>query len=144
MMKLMKCLQIDMTKCNGGRNCNHECEAACAAKVIKSNDPATAALHITAGADGGAAAVICNQCGDCVVVCSTDALKRNKLGVVLLDKKICVGCYMCIGFCEQFAFQRIPGRMEPNKCIACGICVKACPLNALTIAEVPQPEPRFV
>jgi len=143
-VRSMKFLKIDMNKCNGGRDCRHECEIACAEKVIKCDDSAFAALHIRNGSDGEIQAILCDQCGDCVVVCSSDALKRNKLGVVVLDKKICVGCYMCMGFCEKGAFQRIPGRLLPHKCIACLICVRACPLGALEIAEGPEPESRIL
>ena len=87
----MKQLVIDFQKCDAGRNCNHECELECAIKVFKVDDPAQAALQIKAYEDGGGHAVLCDQCGDCVVVCPTEALRRNKLGVVMIDKKICVG-----------------------------------------------------
>lgn len=140
----MRQLRIDLTKCDAGRTCEHECEAACATKVFKLDDPAFAALHIREDADGKGSAVLCDQCGDCVVVCPADALKRNKLGVVMIDKQLCVGCYMCIGFCEAGAFQRNPGWLEPYKCTSCGICVKACPHAALEIVEVDTPAPRIV
>jgi Fe-S-cluster-containing hydrogenase component 2 len=140
----MRQLRIDMVKCDGGRNCQHECEEACATKVFKLSSREGAALHIRAGADGQDTAVICDQCGDCVVVCPADALKRNKLGVVMIDKKTCVGCYMCVGFCDQHAFERNPDWLEPYKCTACGICVKACPHSALEIVDVPVPAPRVI
>ena len=140
----MKTLQIDLGKCNYGRDCGHECEAACAARVFKCDDPARAALHIRVLENGEGQAIICDQCGDCVVVCPADALSRNKQGAVLLSKKLCVHCYTCIGFCQKHAFERNPDWLEPYKCIACGICVKACPCAALEIAEVPAPEPRII
>jgi len=140
----MKTLKIDLDKCNYGRDCGHECEAVCASKVFKCEDPAMAALHIVASEDGGERAVLCDQCGDCVIVCPADALGRNKQGTVLLNKKLCVHCYTCIGFCERHAFERNPAVLEPYKCIACGICVKACPRSALEIAEVPTPVPRII
>jgi Fe-S-cluster-containing hydrogenase component 2 len=140
----MRQLRIDLTKCDAGRNCEHECETACATKVFKLDDPGFAALHIREDADGKGTAVLCDQCGDCVVVCPADALKRNKLDVVMIDKKLCVGCYMCIGFCEKGAFERNPGWLEPYKCTSCGICVKACPHAALEIVETPTPTPRII
>ncbi|MCL1893537.1 MAG: 4Fe-4S binding protein [Holophagaceae bacterium] len=135
----MKSLKIDNNKCDYGRKCNHECELTCASKVFKCDDPARAALHINSDQT-----IICDQCGDCVVVCPADALSRNKQGIVLLDKKICVGCYTCVGFCEKNAFERNPEWVVPYKCIACGICVKACPNSALEIVEVPTPSPRII
>ena len=140
----MKTLKIDIGKCGYGRNCSHECEAECAARMFKSDDPAHAALCILPPGEGEVRAMLCDQCGDCAVVCPADALSRNKLGVVLLSKKLCVHCYTCVGFCEKYAFRRYPGRLEPYKCIACGICVKACPRGALAVVEVPTPEPRII
>jgi Fe-S-cluster-containing hydrogenase component 2 len=140
----MKTLTLDLSKCNYGRGCSHECEAACSAKVFKCDDPAWAALHILAAENGDDQAFLCNQCGDCVVVCPADALARNKQGAVMLNKKLCVHCYTCVGFCEKHAFRRNPAWLEPYKCIACGICSKACPNAALAIAELPTPEPRII
>ena len=78
----MKQLRIDLKKCEAGmESCEHECESSCAEKVFKLTDPGMATLHITRNEDGSANAVLCDQCGDCVVVCPTEALKRNKLGV---------------------------------------------------------------
>ena len=141
----MKQLRIDLTKCDAGRQtCRHECEADCARKVFKIDDPALPALHIRELEDGCGVAILCDQCGDCVVVCPADALSRNKLGVVMIDRKICVGCYTCIGFCERGIFERRPGVVVPYKCTSCGICVKACPHGALEIVEVPEPAYRII
>ncbi len=141
----MRQLRIDLSKCDAGRaTCQHECESSCAEKVFKLTDPAMAALHVRELADGSGQAVLCDQCGDCVVVCPTEALKRNKLGVVVIDKKVCVGCYMCMGFCEKEIFERNPEWTEPYKCISCGICVKACPHAALEIVDVPEPAYRIL
>ena len=140
----MRQLRIDLTKCDSGRKCEHECEEACATKMFKLDDPAFAALHIREDADGHGTAVLCDQCGDCVVVCPADALTRNKMNVVMIDKQLCVGCYMCIGFCEKGAFQRNPDWLEPYKCTSCGICVKACPHAALEIVDVPAPPTRVI
>ncbi|HRY45651.1 MAG TPA: 4Fe-4S binding protein [Thermoanaerobaculia bacterium] len=140
----MKQLRIDVGRCDYGRHCEHECEHACAEKVFKLKDPAMAALHIRELPDGKGVAALCDQCGDCVVVCPADALRRNKPGVILLDKKLCVGCYMCVGFCEKDVFERNPEWLEPYKCISCGICVKVCPRAALEIVDVPEPAPRII
>jgi Fe-S-cluster-containing hydrogenase component 2 len=140
----MRRLTIDLSKCNGGRNCSHECEDVCATKVFKLGDRTLSAINIYALSDGQSSSTICDQCGDCVIVCPTDALSRNKLGVVVIDKKRCVGCYMCIGFCEKNAFKRNHGWLEPYKCTACGLCVKACPHGALDIIDVPIPDARII
>ena len=138
----MRQLRIDLSTCDAGRTCNHECEEACATKVFKQTDRAHAALHIRELADGQGIAIICDQCGDCMEICPANALTRNRLGVVMIDKKICAGCFACIGFCEKNAFERAPGFLEPYKCTACGICVKACPHAALEIVDIPEPGPK--
>lgn len=140
----MKQLRIDLETCGYGRDCAHECEAACAAKVFRTDDPARAALHVRDLGDGRGEAVLCDQCGDCVAVCPAEALQRNRLGVVMINKHRCVACYLCVGFCEKGIFERNPAWLEPYKCTACGICVKACPRGALAVADVPEPAVRIV
>jgi NAD-dependent dihydropyrimidine dehydrogenase PreA subunit len=140
----MRQLTIDLSRCNGGRNCSHECEEVCATKVFKIGNSKLAAINIHAIYKDQSSFNICDQCGDCIIVCPTDALKRNKLGVVIINKDQCVGCYMCIGFCEKDAFKRNPDWLEPYKCTACSLCVKACPHGALKIVEVPIPVARII
>jgi ferredoxin len=79
---------------------------------------------------------VCTQCGVCIDICPTQALSRNKIGVVMLDKKKCIGCFMCVGFCPEDAFFQHPDLPHPIKCTACGQCPKGCPHRALEIAEV--------
>lgn len=138
----MRVLRIDLAKCDAGRHCNHECEKACAEKVFKFEDPARAALHIRELADGTGEYKLCDQCGDCLIVCPTNALTRNRFGAVMIDKKICVGCYMCVAWCDKDVFERAPGWVEPYKCTSCGVCVKACPHAALSLVEEPLSEKR--
>jgi Fe-S-cluster-containing hydrogenase component 2 len=140
----MKTLKFDSSKCGFGRSCRRECEAACAEKVFKAEGLSWAALRISSPDSGEGQAALCDQCGDCIVVCPADALARNKQGVVMLSKKMCVHCYTCVGFCEKNAFKRNPAWLEPYKCIACAICAKACPCAALEIADIPTPEPRII
>ena len=135
----MRYLKIDLTKCEAGATCNFECEAACAKKSFKSEDQAHSAIKMREirAEDGSIQRieVICNQCGDCIEICPSKALTRNRLGAVMIDKEICVGCYMCVGFCESSTFYQYPGEVHPFKCKACGTCVKACPHSALEIIK---------
>jgi Fe-S-cluster-containing hydrogenase component 2 len=65
-------------------------------------------------------------------VCPTGALSI-KGGVVRLNKKECVGCMSCVGFCPSGTMYYYESEVEPIKCISCGLCVKQCPTGALSI-----------
>ncbi|MDI6739961.1 MAG: aldehyde:ferredoxin oxidoreductase [Candidatus Edwardsbacteria bacterium] len=126
----MKYLKTDPAKCKGAR----VCEKTCAKTFFKTEDPEKSAIRVKQTAEGFAINV-CNQCGDCIAVCPALALSRNKQGVVMLDKKTCVGCLMCVGYCPTLSMRTHPDLCEPFKCIACVACARACPQGALEIAE---------
>ena len=77
----------------------------------------------------------CTQCGECINMCTAMAIYRDKNGVVKIKKDRCVGCLGCVGFCSYMAMFYTEGVNIPFKCIACGICAKTCPKDALTICE---------
>lgn len=114
----------------------HQCEITCANKVQKSDDAKNSAIKINDMAKSGEEKInVCDQCGECIPVCSEVALNRTKNGVILLDKKKCVGCLICVGFCPKLAMRTRDDMIEPFKCIACGQCVSTCPTGALEIRE---------
>ena len=96
----MRQLRIDMSKCDAGRSCQHECEEACAIKVFKLDSPEHAALHIRELPDGSGQALLCDQCGDCVVVCPADALRRNKMRAALTALGVIIGVGAVIAMSE--------------------------------------------
>jgi formate hydrogenlyase subunit 6/NADH:ubiquinone oxidoreductase subunit I len=53
--------------------------------------------------------------------------------VVVIQKRSCIGCLACVGFCDIWAMRTHPDYVEPFKCVACGRCVEACPENALSV-----------
>jgi len=93
------------------------------------------AIRITTRDEGGYDIAVCDQCGDCVWVCSAVALSQAANGVVRLNKKTCVGCLICVGECLRDYFFYNDELPTPFKCSACGLCVKACPAEVLTIVE---------
>lgn len=111
----------------------HKCEEVCSMAFFKANDKDKSCIKIDEACDKPVN--VCNQCGECLDVCSEEALKRTKNGVILLNKKLCVGCFMCVGFCSPLAMRMHEDHIEPFKCIACGLCVKECPTGALSIEE---------
>lgn len=132
----MKVLSYNPERCVG---C-HTCEEVCSDTWFKVNDAAKSSIRIhDDGGSGPLRAVYCVQCGDCIAVCPTEALSRDKKGIVRIQKKLCIGCLSCVGFCPYLAMYYHSDQTEPFKCIACGQCAKTCPADALEIVEVETP-----
>jgi Fe-S-cluster-containing hydrogenase component 2 len=131
----MKVLSYDPELCVGCYLCQDVCSETWhkVADVEKSN------IRIQEDGSGDLRAVYCVQCGECINVCPTEALYRDKQGIVRIRKKLCVGCLSCVGFCPHLAMYYYRDQVEPFKCIACGTCAKECPNDALSIVEVETP-----
>jgi carbon-monoxide dehydrogenase iron sulfur subunit len=119
------------------------CEKVCSQTFFKEENPEKSAIRIEEKSPetGHYVITVCDQLGACVDVCPIKALLRNKKGVVIRNKKLCVGCYACMGFCPNLAMFTHPDHTEPFKCVACGKCVDGCPEGVLSIVEVPDLEP---
>jgi Fe-S-cluster-containing hydrogenase component 2 len=135
----MKALVFNASLCDGAR----KCEEACSQTWFKEVNAEKSRIRILAllGQPDSYAANVCNQCGECIDVCPTMALKRDRRGIVRIHKDLCVGCFSCVGFCPIEAMRMHPDYAEPFKCVACGQCAKACPTGALSIKDVPDAEP---
>ena len=128
----MKRLTADDSLCIGCGNCMDACSKA----YYKLEDKALACLRVEERADGSFHVVTCTQCGECAAVCNTAVIKADKYGVYKLNKKECVGCLMCVGYCPYDIMVQNDNALEPSKCVACGLCVKACPTGALSIVSL--------
>lgn len=126
----MKSLSYDSELCVG---CGI-CEETCSDSWFKVVDAEKSCIRIAGSTE--LTATYCVQCGECIDVCPTEALSRDKRGIVRLKKSLCVGCLSCVGFCPYLAMFHHPDQSEPFKCIACGRCVKECPADALAIVDV--------
>ena len=54
------------------------------------------------------------------------------------DKKICVACGVCLKACPKEAISIYQGcfaQVAEEKCVGCGLCARACPAGCITIAE---------
>jgi len=94
---------------------------------------------------------LCNQCENppCVQVCPVGATYRTEDGVVLIDRKTCIGCGYCIMACPYGARFFHPELKVAEKCTFCyhrisnGLqpaCVQACAFGARAIGNIKDPE----
>jgi Fe-S-cluster-containing dehydrogenase component len=132
----MRVLVFDPELCTG---C-HVCEETCSHTWFKEANVTESRIRISEQetSPGRFSANVCNQCGECMDVCPTMALARNKRGVVRLDEQLCVGCLACVGFCPILAMRVHADYASPFKCVACGKCAKECPEGALAVEELPD------
>ena len=60
----------------------------------------------------------------------------NKLAVP--DRKICVACGVCVKACRKNAISVYKGcyaRVNEEICVGCGLCAKACPAGCIALRE---------
>jgi Fe-S-cluster-containing hydrogenase component 2 len=126
----MKRLIKDESLCIGCGACEEKCSTA----YFKENNREKSRIKVEK-MEHWNRLTICTQCGVCAEVCPTMALKKDILGVVRLDKKECVGCFICVGFCPEDAMMQHDDYHEPFKCISCGLCTQVCPTGAIKIRE---------
>jgi len=96
---------------------------------------------------------LCNQCDNppCVQVCPVSATYKLKDGVILVDRKRCIGCRYCIQACPYGARFLDPRLRTADKCTWCyhritkdllPACVEACPVGARIFGDRGDPESR--
>ena len=130
----MRVLFHDPELCTACRTC----EDVCSDTFYRQKDAEKSKIRIHNEGGGLPAASFCNQCGECIDVCPTVALYRDKRGVVRLQRELCVGCLTCVGFCPTAVMFWHADEMYPFKCVSCGMCERECPEGALTTVEVDE------
>ena len=94
---------------------------------------------------------LCNQCDNppCVQVCPVGATFQTADGVVLVDRKWCIGCGYCIMACPYGVRFFHPVYKMADKCTFCyhritkgmkTACVQACPFGARQIGNLRDPD----
>lgn len=94
---------------------------------------------------------LCNQCENpaCVQVCPVGATYQTLDGVVLIDRKWCIGCGYCIMACPYGARFFHPIHKVADKCTFCyhriskgldSACVQACSFGARQMGNLKDPD----
>lgn len=56
----------------------------------------------------------------------------------VIDKSICVACGVCTKACPKEAISIYRGcyaQVEETKCIGCGLCARNCPASCISVKE---------
>lgn len=95
----------------------------------------------------------CMGFGTCVQVCPFDAIFINDKGIAEVDKEKCTACNKCVEACPKMIIDLVPyeqltivacsnrergPQVKKNcsvACIACGICQKNCPHDAIHVVN---------
>lgn len=62
--------------------------------------------------------------------------KKRRRAVV--DEKACVACGCCVKVCPLRAIEVVRGiaaRVDWSKCVGCGKCAKECPASVIAVGE---------
>ena len=66
-----------------------------------------------------------------------DVVKKRRRAVV--DQETCVACGCCVKVCPLQAIEIVRGVMaqvRQDKCVGCGKCARECPASVIKIREV--------
>lgn len=136
----IKTLIIHPEKCN---NCG-DCESACIKTRTSLTSMGLSCIRILkAGNDEDFFfPMACKQCENppCLSTCPKEAIYRDvEQNLILIDRKKCVGCGMCVSACPFGAMRLDRKKAKSYKCDLCGNdpeCVKVCEPFAIEFQNV--------
>jgi Fe-S-cluster-containing hydrogenase component 2 len=135
---MAKALYIDYQKCTGCRTC----ELVCAVQHDGCSNPTRSRIKVVKWeAQGLYIPMSCQQCQDapCLNICPVKAIsKDDKVGRVMVDYDICIGCRSCVAICPFGAMNYNVIDKRVFKCDLCDgdpQCVRFCDVKAVDLVE---------
>lgn len=58
--------------------------------------------------------------------------------IAVLDKQVCVACGVCVKTCPKDAISIYRGcyaMVNGDRCVGCGLCTKSCPAGCIVVKE---------
>lgn len=149
---------IDTSNCSGCKTCQVACKDKNDLDVgvlwrrvyeISGGDWVERKTTWQAGIYAYHLSISCNHCREaaCLAACPTGAISRRDDGIVVIDKKKCVGCRYCEWACPYGSPQYDQTAGVMTKCDFCldyleqgktPACVAACPLRVLEFGELEE------
>ena len=115
------------------------CMYACTRKLRGLGGTGKSAMRVRAysGAEGAFSIRVCSRCvrPDCAAACPAGALTTVEGGGVRLDRDKCISCGACVKACTIAALQWDEEDGVPIPCIFCGQCVDFCPNGVIALVE---------
>jgi len=125
---------IDSERCVGCQSCMFAC-------VRRHGRGGLAGTRVQVRSDGGIergfVVIVCRACPDpqCMKVCPADALAPREGGGVNVLSDRCLGCGLCVKACPLDAIFWDEETDKPAICVHCGYCAKHCPHGVLALEE---------
>lgn len=66
-------------------------------------------------------------------------MEKRKKRRAVVDESACVACGCCVKVCPLSAMEiwrGIRAQVNPERCVGCGKCAKECPASVIEIREV--------